>query len=335
MTVSPKCVPGATPALTSNFQRKFQPGVVDRRHAILKFPLNCWNSFIPRLFAVYWQGATFCTIEFSKYQGTGNDFIIIDNTTNFFPKTDSKLINFLCDRKIGVGADGLILIEKSKSSDYEMIYFNADGNLGSMCGNGARCSIHFSMLNKIIEHTTSFLACDGLHTGSLVDNFVKVSMSDVLTYDVFNDFIFVDTGSPHLVKCVDDVDQIDIIDISKEMLDQAEQKKNYEKIIVADLNQKLKIADNIYGAILSAGTFTHGHIGPNALDELLRVTKPSGLFVITIHSKVYVNQNFEQKFQDINEQITDLTFHEEKAYGNNPDKDHGNDTVFITVFRKK
>lgn len=156
-------------------------------------------------------------IEFSKYQGTGNDFVIIDNTTNFFPKTDSKLINFLCDRKIGVGADGLILIEKSKSSDYEMIYFNADGNLGSMCGNGARCSIHFSMLNKIIEHTTSFLAFDGLHSGSLKENFVKVSMSDVLTYDEFNDFIFVDTGSPHLVKCVDDVDQIDIIEISREI----------------------------------------------------------------------------------------------------------------------
>ena len=156
-------------------------------------------------------------IEFSKYQGTGNDFVIINNTTNFFPKTDSKLINFLCDRKIGIGADGLILIEKSESSDYEMIYFNADGNLGSMCGNGARCSIHFSMLNKIIENSTSFLAFDGLHTGSLTGNVVKVSMSDVLYYDEFNDFIFVDTGSPHLVKCVDDVDQIDIIKISKEI----------------------------------------------------------------------------------------------------------------------
>ena len=108
-------------------------------------------------------------------------------------------------------------------------------------------------------------------------------------------------------------------------------------LIAEVMNKKntIDIDNNYYGAIVSAGTFTHGHIGPNALDELLRVTKPSGLFVITIHSKVYVNQNFEQKFQDINEQITDLTFHEEKAYGNNPDKDHGNDTVFITVFRKK
>ena len=128
---------------------------------------------------------------------------------------------------------------------------------------------------------------------------------------------------------------IDAIDISPEMLESAKSKNCYNKLIEADLTENLDIDNNYYGAIVSAGTFTHGHIGPNALDELLRVTKPSGLFVITIHSKVYVNQSFEQKFQDINEQITDLTFHEEKAYGNNPDKDHGNDTVFITVFRKK
>ena len=128
---------------------------------------------------------------------------------------------------------------------------------------------------------------------------------------------------------------IDAIDISPEMLETAKSKNCYNKLLEADLTKNLDIDNNYYGAIVSAGTFTHGHIGPNALDELLRVTKPSGLFVITIHSKVYVNQNFEQKFQDINEQITDLTFHEEKAYGNNPDKDHGNDTVFITVFRKK
>ena len=128
---------------------------------------------------------------------------------------------------------------------------------------------------------------------------------------------------------------IDAIDISPEMLESAKSKNCYNKLIEADLTENLDIDNNYYGAIVSAGTFTHGHIGPNALDELLRVTKPSGLFVITIHSKVYVNQNFEQKFQDINEQITDLTFHEEQAYGNNPDKHHGNDTVFITVFRKK
>ena len=143
------------------------------------------------------------------------------------------------------------------------------------------------------------------------------------------------TGLIAEVMNKNDAIEIDAIDISPEMLESAKSKNCYNKLIEADLTKNLDIHNNYYGAIVSAGTFTHGHIGPNALDELLRVTKPSGLFVITIHSKVYVNQNFEQKFQNIKEQITDLTFHEEKAYGNNPDKDHGNDTVFITVFRKK
>jgi len=156
-------------------------------------------------------------INFSKYQGAGNDFIIINNITNFFPKSDSKLIKFLCDRNIGIGADGLILIEKSKSCDFEMVYFNSDGNLGSMCGNGARCSMHFSMLEKIIKNKASFLAYDGLHTGLVNDRLVKISMSDVLYYDKFDDFIFVDTGSPHLVKYVDNVNSIDVINMSREI----------------------------------------------------------------------------------------------------------------------
>ena len=158
-------------------------------------------------------------------------------------------------------------------------------------------------------------------------------------YSNKNDVQFLDVGDGTglIAEVMNKINRIDIdaIDISPEMLESAKSKNCYNKLLEADLTKNLDIDNNYYGAIVSAGTFTHGHIGPNALDELLRVTKPSGLFVITIHSKVYVNQNFEQKFQDINEQISDLTFHEEKAYGNNPDKDHGNDTVFITVFRKK
>tara|TARA_B100001989_G_C24530785_1_gene461502 strand:- start:1433 stop:1954 length:522 start_codon:yes stop_codon:yes gene_type:complete len=96
------------------------------------------------------------------------------------------------------------------------------------------------MLNKIIKNSTSFLAFDGLHTGSLTGNVVNVSMSDVLSYDEFNDFIFVDTGSPHLVKCVDDVDQIDIVKISKEV-----QKDNRFKDGV-NVNFLSKVKDDFY-----------------------------------------------------------------------------------------
>lgn len=129
--------------------------------------------------------------------------------------------------------------------------------------------------------------------------------------------------------------ELDAIDISPEMLKAAKLKNCYSKIIEADLTKKLNIESDHYGAIVGAGTFTHGHIGPDALNELLRITKPNGLFIITIHSKFFTKSNFEQKFKDIQDLITNPVYHEENAYGNNPDKEHGKDTIFITVFRKK
>ena len=129
--------------------------------------------------------------------------------------------------------------------------------------------------------------------------------------------------------------ELDAIDISPEMLNIARLKNCYSKIIEADLTERLMINDNHYGAIVSAGTFTHGHAGPDVLDELLRVTRSGGLFVFTIHYKLYKKAGFDKKFLEIEKSITKPNFHEVYAYGNNPDKDHGSDKVIITVFRKK
>ena len=129
--------------------------------------------------------------------------------------------------------------------------------------------------------------------------------------------------------------EIDAIDISPEMLNIARLKNCYSKIIEADLTERLMINDNHYGAIVSAGTFTHGHIGPDVLDELLRVTRSGGLFVFTIHYKLYKKAGFDKKFLEIEKSITKPNFHEVYAYGNNPDKDYGSDKVIIPVFRKK
>ena len=129
--------------------------------------------------------------------------------------------------------------------------------------------------------------------------------------------------------------ELDAIDISPEMLNIARLKNCYSKIIEADLTKRLLINDNHYGAIVSAGTFTHGHVGPDVLDELLRVTKSGGLFVFTIHYKLYKKAGFDKKFLEIGRSITKPNFHEVYVYGNNPDKDHGSDKVIITVFRKK
>ena len=129
--------------------------------------------------------------------------------------------------------------------------------------------------------------------------------------------------------------EVDAIDISPEMLEIARAKNCYSKIIEADLTKRLLINDNYYGAIVSAGTFTHGHVGPNVLDELLRVTRSGGLFVFTIHYKLFKKAGFDKKFIEIKKNITKPIFHEVDVYGNNPDKDHGSDQVIITVFRKK
>lgn len=129
--------------------------------------------------------------------------------------------------------------------------------------------------------------------------------------------------------------EIDAIDISPEMLNIARLKNCYAKIIEADLTKRLLIKDNHYGAIVSAGTFTHGHVGPDAFDELLRVTRAGGLFVLTIHYKLYKIAGFDKKLLEIKKSITKPNFHEVDAYGNNPDNDHGSDKVIITVFRKK
>ena len=129
--------------------------------------------------------------------------------------------------------------------------------------------------------------------------------------------------------------ELDAIDISPEMLNVARTKNCYSKIIEADVTKRLLINDNHYGAIVSAGTFTHGHVGPNVLDELLRVVRSGGLFVFTVHSKLFKKAGFDKKLIEIQNNITQPIFHEVDVYGSNPDKEHGSDQVIITVFRKK
>ena len=149
-------------------------------------------------------------IDFYKYQGTGNDFIIIDNRTNYFPKNDTKLINFLCDRRFGIGADGLILLENDDKTDFKMVYYNSDGNQSSMCGNGGRCLVAFAKFLEIIDVETTFTAIDGLHYAKIEGDIVSLQMQDVQEVEVFDEYVFLNTGSPHHVQNTKNLKDFDV-----------------------------------------------------------------------------------------------------------------------------
>lgn len=154
-------------------------------------------------------------LKFLKYQGTGNDFIIPDPSikSSLFSQT---VIQQLCDRRFGVGADGLMLIKNHKTLDFEMQYFNADGNEGTMCGNGGRCISAFYFQNISKKKKLSFQAIDGLHEAiihSSKKNILDVSLhlSDVKNINFKEDYFLVNTGSPHFVKMVKDTESIDVV----------------------------------------------------------------------------------------------------------------------------
>lgn len=156
-------------------------------------------------------------ITFNKYQGTGNDFIIIDNRTKTFPKQDTKIINTLCHRNFGIGADGLILLENDDNTDFKMVYFNADGNESTMCGNGGRCIIAFAHKLGLLKDKTTFNAIDGLHNASINDGIVSLQMIDVEKIDFHDGYIFTNTGSPHHVEIVQNLNEFDVVREGREI----------------------------------------------------------------------------------------------------------------------
>ncbi len=156
-------------------------------------------------------------MHFYKYQGTGNDFVMIDDRTETFDTGDVARIEQLCNRRFGIGADGLILLRNYAGADFQMVYFNSDGKPSTMCGNGGRCIARFAQQLGVIANKGCFMAADGLHNVELNNGSVALQMKDVTHMEVHPDYYFIDTGSPHVVVVEENLERMDLVTRAREI----------------------------------------------------------------------------------------------------------------------
>lgn len=148
-------------------------------------------------------------LKFYKYQGTGNDFVMIDDRENRH-HLSAQQIQQLCNRRFGIGADGVILIRNHEKMDFEMVYYNSDGSQ-SFCGNGSRCALAFAEFLGIYEHQANFVAIDGEHTGKSENQLYYTKMGDVSDVEIGKDYMFINTGSPHYIIWKEELSALNII----------------------------------------------------------------------------------------------------------------------------
>jgi len=152
-------------------------------------------------------------LKFYKYQGTGNDFVMIDDRENRL-HLSTQQIQHLCDRRFGIGADGVILIRNHEAVDFEMVYYNSDGSQ-SFCGNGSRCALAFAETLGIYKSEASFIAIDGKHVGKSQNNLFYTKMGDVDEVEVGDGYMYIYTGSPHYVIWKDDLSDFNLVEEAK------------------------------------------------------------------------------------------------------------------------
>jgi diaminopimelate epimerase len=201
-------------------------------------------------------------ITFWKYQGNGNDFVIIDNRDGKLKRDMPVVWEKLCDRRFGIGADGLIMLENKKGYDFEMYYVNADGKPTSMCGNGGRCITHFAKSLGVIKNDTAhFLAIDGDHDATVKGDVVKLKMKDVNELEDNQTYFVLDTGSPHYVTQVSDVMHTDVVEEGRGIRNSAPFKKeginvNFVEIRKSDTPLLRTYERGVENETLACGTGT-------------------------------------------------------------------------------
>lgn len=155
--------------------------------------------------------------KFHKYQATGNDFVIFDGREPI-PETSSSILSKLCDRRFGIGADGVVIVSDDEKLDFRVDYYNPDGSV-SLCGNGTRAAIRFANTHGFTDKTSvKFMAYDGEHEAEILpDGNIRLKMANVQSVRFLEDGIFVDTGSPHLISFVDDVEAVNVFNLGRKL----------------------------------------------------------------------------------------------------------------------
>ena len=199
-------------------------------------------------------------VQFSKYHGTGNDFIIIDSRNRSTSYLTPGLIIQLCHRRFGIGADGLIILEEALHADFRMHYFNADGAEGTMCGNGGRCVTMFAARLGLIDHETTFEGIDGMHSATLLpDGDIRLKLKDVNGISTLEDGSLLDTGSPHFVTFVPLVDTLNVEELGREIRNQPRfGEKGVNVNFVANAEAGNTITVRTYERGVEAETFSCG-----------------------------------------------------------------------------
>lgn len=231
-------------------------------------------------------------LTFYKYQGTGNDFIMIDDRESLFPSNNNKLVAHLCDRRFGIGADGLILLQQHNEANFYMKYYNADGNESSMCGNGGRCIAAFAAELGVAVETTKFWAIDGMHDAIIgaqenQSRFIKLKMKSVASAEKRSGHAFVlNTGSPHFVQFLTTpLGDLDLVTNAKKIRYNDEFVSNGINVnfvnVIGDTAIQIRTYERgVEDETLSCGTGVTAAALSLALDKKL----PSGHYKISIKS---------------------------------------------------
>lgn len=239
-------------------------------------------------------------LSFYKYQGTGNDFIIVDDRQKKLGSYSQEFVQRLCNRRLGIGADGFMVLRDHAAYDFEMVYHNADGSQ-SLCGNGSRCAVHLAQQLSMINEEAYFLTTDGAHRAYIVGDIIHVKMHDVTEIKNLSEGYLLNTGSPHYVTWAENLANLDVNAQGKKIRNSALFQKEGVNVNFARREANGKLALRTYERGVEAETLSCG-TGATAtalVASLMGSKSPIDISTLGGDLQVRFNSKSSQHFQDI------------------------------------